>query len=135
MRAEFLSLREQDFVTAARALGVDRADHLSPHDSQCHCPRARFRDHRDRRGDSDGGGLSFLGLGVPPPHATWGNILSDGKNFIFDAPWLTFVPGIAILIVVLSFNLFGEGLRDVLNPKFRDDHDAFCPGFEGLFLQ
>jgi peptide/nickel transport system permease protein len=55
-------------------------------------------------------GLSFLGFGVPPPHATWGNILSDGKRFIFDAPWLT------------SFNLFGEGLRDVMNPKLRDRH-------------
>jgi ABC-type dipeptide/oligopeptide/nickel transport system permease subunit len=65
-------------------------------------------------------GLSFLGFGVPPPHATWGNILSGGKGFIFDAPWLTFVPGIAILVVVLSFNLFGEGLRDVLNPKLRE---------------
>jgi len=67
-------------------------------------------------------GLSFLGFGVPPPHATWGNILSNGKNFIFDAPWLTFIPGITILIVVLSFNLFGEGLRDVLNPKLRERH-------------
>ena len=54
-------------------------------------------------------GLSFLGFGVPPPNATWGNILSDGKRFIFDAPWLTFIPGAAILLVVLSFNLFGEG--------------------------
>jgi peptide/nickel transport system permease protein len=67
-------------------------------------------------------GLSFLGFGVPPPYATWGNILSDGKNFIFDAPWLTFIPGITILIVVLSFNLFGEGLRDGLNPKLRERH-------------
>ena len=67
-------------------------------------------------------GLSFLGFGVPPPHATWGNILSDGKRFIFDAPWLTFIPGFAILIVVLAFTLFGEGLRDVLNPKLRERH-------------
>ena len=65
-------------------------------------------------------GLSFLGFGVPPPHATWGNILSDGKRFIFDAPWLTFIPGFVILIVVLAFNLFGEGLRDILNPKLRE---------------
>jgi len=64
-------------------------------------------------------GLSFLGFGVPPPHATWGNILSDGKRFIFDAPWLTFIPGTAILVVVLCFNLFGEGLRDALNPKLK----------------
>jgi len=49
-------------------------------------------------------GLSFLGFGVPPPHATWGNILSEGKYYLFDAPWLTLIPGIAILIVVLAFN-------------------------------
>jgi peptide/nickel transport system permease protein len=67
-------------------------------------------------------GLSFLGFGVPPPHATWGNILSDGKNYLFDAPWLTVIPGVAILVVVLSFNLFGEGLRDILNPKLRERH-------------
>jgi peptide/nickel transport system permease protein len=65
-------------------------------------------------------GLSFLGFGVPPPDATWGNILSDGKAFLFDAPWLTFVPGCAVLTVVLAFNLFGEGLREVLNPKLRE---------------
>ena len=64
-------------------------------------------------------GLSFLGFGVPPPHATWGNILSDGKRFLFDAPWLTYIPGLSILIIVLAFNLFGEGLRDALNPKLR----------------
>ena len=64
-------------------------------------------------------GLSFLGFGVPPPNATWGNILSDGKAFIFDAPWLTFAPGLVILVVVLAFNLFGDGLRDAMDPKLR----------------
>ena len=63
--------------------------------------------------------LSFLGFGVQPPFATWGNILADGKGFIFDAPWLFFIPGIAIFVVVLAFNLVGEGLREALNPKLR----------------
>jgi peptide/nickel transport system permease protein len=63
--------------------------------------------------------LSFLGFGVQPPYATWGNILADGKNFIFDAPWLFFMPGMAILFVVLAFNLVGEGMREALNPKLR----------------
>ncbi|MGH7261729.1 MAG: ABC transporter permease, partial [Nitrospiraceae bacterium] len=63
--------------------------------------------------------LSFLGFGVQPPYATWGNILADGKDFIFDAPWLFFLPGSAILIVVLAFNLVGEGLREALNPRLR----------------
>jgi peptide/nickel transport system permease protein len=64
-------------------------------------------------------GLSFLGFGVQPPDATWGNILADGRPFIFDAPWLFAVPGIAILIVVLAFNLVGEGLREAFNPRLR----------------
>jgi len=121
VRAEFLSLREQDFVTAARALGV--ADwriifrHMVPNAVAPVLVSATIGIAGAILTES---ALSFLGLGVPPPHATWGNILSDGKNYIFDAPWLTFVPGIAILIVVLSFNLFGEGLRDVLNPRLRE---------------
>ena len=61
--------------------------------------------------------LSFLGLGEPPPAPTWGNILSDGKNFIHMAPWMTISPGLFILTTVLSINLLGDGLRDVLDPK------------------
>jgi len=121
VRAEFLSLREQDFVSAARALGVSDwriiFRHMIPNavapvlvSSTIGIASAILTE----------AGLSFLGFGVPPPDATWGNILSNGKGFIFDAPWLTFVPGVAILVVVLSFNLFGEGLRDILNPKLRE---------------
>ena len=121
VRAEFLSLREQDFVTAARALGVHDLRiifrHMVPNAIAPVLVSATIGIAGAILTEA---GLSFLGFGVPPPHATWGNILSDGKRFIFDAPWLTFVPGFAILIVVLSFNLFGEGLRDILNPKLRE---------------
>ena len=121
VRAEFLSLREQDFVTAARALGVKNLRiifrHMVPNAIAPVLVSATIGIAGAILTEA---GLSFLGFGVPPPHATWGNILSDGKNYIFDAPWLTFVPGFAILIVVLSFNLFGEGLRDILNPKLRE---------------
>ncbi len=121
VRAEFLSLREQDFVTAARALGVSNwriiFRHMVPNAIAPVLVSATIGIASAILTES---ALSFLGLGVPPPHATWGNILNDGKNYIFDAPWLTFIPGIAILIVVLSFNLFGEGLRDVLNPRLRE---------------
>ena len=121
VRAEFLSLREQDFVTAARALGVNDLRiifrHMVPNAIGPVLVSATIGIAGAILTEA---GLSFLGFGVPPPHATWGNILSDGKRFIFDAPWLTFVPGFAILIVVLSFNLFGEGLRDILNPKLRE---------------
>jgi peptide/nickel transport system permease protein len=120
VRAEFLSLREQDFVAAARALGVGNLRiifrHMMPNAIAPVLVSATIGIATALLTEA---GLSFLGFGVPPPHATWGNILSDGKNFIFDAPWLTFVPGFAILIVVLAFNLFGEGLRDALNPKLR----------------
>ncbi len=121
VRAEFLSLREQDFVTAAKALGIGNFRiifrHMMPNAVAPVLVSATIGIATAILTEA---GLSFLGFGVPPPHATWGNILSDGKRFIFDAPWLTFVPGIAILIVVLSFNLFGEGLRDAFNPKLRE---------------
>jgi len=123
VRAEFLSLREQDFVTAARALGLSSRRiifrHMVPNAMAPVLVSATIGIATAILTEA---GLSFLGFGVPPPHATWGNILSNGKNFIFDAPWLTFVPGFAILVVVLAFNLFGEGLRDVLNPKLRERH-------------
>ena len=120
VRAEFLSLREQDFVTAARALGVGSGRiifrHMIPNAVAPVLVSATIGIATAILTEA---GLSFLGFGVPPPDATWGNILSDGKDYIFDAPWLTFIPGFTILLVVLSFNLFGEGLRDVLNPKLR----------------
>jgi peptide/nickel transport system permease protein len=121
VRAEFLSLREQDFVAAARALGLSNFRiifrHMMPNAVAPVLVSATIGIASAILTEA---ALSFLGFGVPPPHATWGNILSGGKGFIFDAPWLTFVPGFAILLVVLSFNLFGEGLRDALNPKLRE---------------
>ena len=121
VRAEFLSLREQDFVAAARALGISDFRiifrHIMPNAVAPVLVSATLGIASAMLTEA---GLSFLGFGVPPPHATWGNILSDGKAFIFDAPWLTFAPGVVILIVVLAFNLFGEGMRDILNPKLRE---------------
>ena len=123
VRAEFLSLRELDFVAAARALGLSDFRiifrHITPNAIAPVLVSATIGIASAILTEA---GLSFLGFGVPPPHATWGNILSDGKRFIFDAPWLTFIPGVAILLVVLAFNLFGEGLRDILNPRLRERH-------------
>lgn len=120
VRAEFLSLREQDYVAAAKALGISDIRiifrHVMPNAVAPVLVSATLGIAYAMLTEA---GLSFLGFGVPPPHATWGNILSDGKAYIFDAPWLTFAPGVAILVVVLAFNLFGEGLRDILNPKLR----------------
>jgi peptide/nickel transport system permease protein len=64
-------------------------------------------------------GLSFIGLGTQPPDPDWGNMLSSGREYLRDAPWLGFFPGLAILITVLACNLFGDGLRDALDPRLR----------------
>ena|SRR5690625_4357920 len=64
-------------------------------------------------------GLSFLGLGAQPPMPEWGAMLSDGRNYLFNAPHVAFFPGVAIVIVVLAFNILGDGLRDALDPKMK----------------
>lgn len=120
VRAEILSLREQEFIQAAQAVGVSGPRmilrHLLPNSLAPVLVSATLGVAGAILTESS---LSFLGFGVPPPDATWGNILSDGKRYIFDAPWLTLIPGTAILVVVLAFNLFGEGLREAFNPKLR----------------
>jgi len=63
--------------------------------------------------------LSFLGLGVQPPMSSWGTLLSDARDFLSKAPWLSLFPGIAITMAVLGFNLLGDGLRDLLDPRLR----------------
>ncbi|MDH3712747.1 MAG: ABC transporter permease [Gammaproteobacteria bacterium] len=120
VRAEFLSLREQDFVLAARALGLPAYRiifwHMMPNAMAPVLVTATIGVATAILTES---ALSFLGFGVQPPFATWGNILADGKNFIFDAPWLFFIPGFAIFVIVLAFNLLGEGMREALNPKLQ----------------
>lgn len=120
VRAEFLALREQDFVVAAQAAGLPEWRiifvHMMPNAMAPVLVSATIAVASAILTES---ALSFLGFGVQPPFATWGNILSDGKGFIFDAPWLFFIPGLAILVVVLAFNLVGEGMREALNPKLR----------------
>ena len=120
VRAEFLALREQDFVTAAKALGLPEwriiFRHMVPNAMAPVLVSATIDVARAILTES---ALSFLGFGVRPPYATWGNVLADGRSYIFDAPWLFVIPGSAILVVVLAFNLVGEGLRDAMNPKLR----------------
>lgn len=65
-------------------------------------------------------GLSFLGMGAQPPMPEWGAMLNDGRDYIFDAGYIAFFPGMAIVIVVLAFNIFGDGLRDALDPKLKN---------------
>jgi peptide/nickel transport system permease protein len=121
VRAEILSLREREFVHAAQAAGARGPRlilrHLIPNAVGPVLVSATLGVAGAILTESS---LSFLGFGVPPPDATWGNVLSDGKRYIFDAPWLTLIPGTAILVVVLAFNLFGEGLREAFNPRLRE---------------
>ena len=120
VRAELMALREQDFVRAARALGLSDARvifrHMIPN---AIAPVLVSATIAVAGAILTGSALSYLGFGVQPPNASWGNILSDGRAFLFDAPWLFLIPGVAILVVVLAFNLVGEGMRDALNPRLR----------------
>ena len=65
-------------------------------------------------------GLSFLGMGAPPPMPTWGRMLAEGRVYITDAWWLVTLPGLAIMLTILSINLLGDGLRDALDPRLRN---------------
>lgn len=118
VRAEFLSLTEREFVTASRTLGAKDArlifTHLLPNSLTPIIVSAVLGVAGAVLMES---GLSFLGLGVQAPQASWGNILTDGKEYIQFAWWLSLFPGLAILITVLGYNLLGEGLRDALDPR------------------
>lgn len=120
VRAEFLSLRERDFTQAAKALGVKDCRiiyrHILPNAMAPVFVTATLGVASAILVES---GLSFLGFGAQPPAPSWGNILTEGRAYIFDAWWLTVFPGFAILVTVLSFNLVGEGLRDAIDPRLR----------------
>ncbi|MBA3415888.1 MAG: ABC transporter permease, partial [Chloroflexia bacterium] len=68
--------------------------------------------------------LSFLGLGTPPPEPSWGRMLSEGRDYIRDAPWMGFFPGMAIVLTVMGFNFLGDGLRDALDPRLKGVFDV-----------
>lgn len=118
VRAEFLSLCEREYVMASRTLGARDFrlifKHLLPNSLTPIIVSAVLGVAGAVLMES---GLSFLGLGVQAPQASWGNILTDGKEYIQFAWWLSLFPGLAILITVLGYNLLGEGLRDALDPR------------------
>jgi len=120
VRAEFLSLRQREFVMAAQGLGVSPLRmmwrYLLPNAMGPVLVSAVLGVAGAVLVES---GLSFLGLGVQPPDPSWGNILTEGKDNIQIAWWLSLYPGLAILITVLGYNLLGEGLRDIFDPKMQ----------------
>jgi len=120
VRASVLSLREMDYIQAARAMGAPTRAvllrHLLPNFlptlivySTLYMANAILVE----------AALSFLGLGVQPPTASWGLMIATGRDFLLMAPHITTIPGLAIMLAVLGFNLLGDGLRDALDPRLR----------------
>ena len=120
VRAEFLSLKEREFVIWSQSIGASAFRIIWRHTlPNAMAPVLVAMTLGIPAAILTESGLSFLGLGVQPPYATWGNILNDGKDSIEIAWWLSVYPGLAILITVLSYNLLGEGIRDALDPRLR----------------
>jgi peptide/nickel transport system permease protein len=121
VRAEFLTLKEREFVLASRAVGASDMriifKHILPNALAPVFVSAVLGVGSAILVES---ALSFLGLGVQPPTPSWGNMLTVGKDNIEIAWWLSFFPGMAILLTVLGYNLLGEGLQDALNPRLKD---------------
>ena len=120
VRASTLVLREMDFVVGARAAGATDLRilfrHLLPN---CLGPLIVQLTFVFAYAVLAEAALSFLGMGPPPPAPTWGNVISDGRDYLREAPWICLFPGIAISITVLGLNLLGDGLRDLLDPRMK----------------
>ncbi len=120
VRAQVLAVREREFVEAARALGASDARiivrHILPNIIQPVIVQAAIGMAGAILAEAT---MSFLGLGVPPPTATWGSMLNDARSHLFDAPHLVLFPAAAVMLAVLSFNFVGDGLRDFLDPRSR----------------
>ena len=119
-RAETITIRASDFIAAARLQGASRARIIWRYVVPLCLPSVIVRVTLDMAGIIlTAAGLGFLGLGAQPPSPEWGAMISAGRRFILDQWWVATMPGLAIFIVSLGFNLLGDGLRDVLDPKQR----------------
>ena len=117
-RAETLTVRNSDYIAAVRLQGAGPARIVWGHVMPMCLPSVIIRVTLDMAGVIlTAAGLGFLGLGVQPPMAEWGLMISSGRKFLFDQWWVATMPGLAIFIVSLGFNLLGDGLRDVLDPR------------------
>ena len=121
-RSLSLTIREQDYILAARALGGGQirvmARHVFPNALYALVVVGTLYIATAIRTEA---GLSFLGLGIPPPTPSWGNILSEGRQYIKCCPWITTFSGLAIMLAVLAFNLVGDSLRDLLDPRLKGE--------------
>ena len=120
VRAEFLTLKERDFILAERAMGAGGAriifSHILPNALAPVLVSATLGVAAAVLTES---ALSFLGIGVQPPTPSWGNILTQGKEVLGVAWWMSVYPGLAILLTVLGYNLLGEGIRDAIDPRLK----------------
>lgn len=120
MRSQVLSVKERAYIESARAIGARNSRiifrHVLPN---CVAPLIVTTTMSIPGAIMAEAGLSFIGLGVPPPTASWGQMLYTGRAYIRQLPWLGIWPGMAIFFTVLSFNLFGDGLRDALDPYLK----------------
>ena len=120
VRAQVMAVKEREFVEAARALGASDLRvlcwHILPNIVQPLIVQAAIGMAGAVLAEAT---LSFLGLGVPPPAASWGSMLNDGRSHLFDSPHLVLFPAMAVMLAVLSFNFIGDALRDFLDPRTR----------------
>lgn len=121
VRSQFLSLKENEYILAARSIGAPTRDiifrHILPNSMAPIIVAATLAVAAAILSEAY---ISFLGMGVQPPTATWGNMLDGSYNYIESAPWLWIFPGLLILLTVLSINFVGDGLRDALDPRSRN---------------
>ncbi|MFO8059424.1 MAG: ABC transporter permease [Bacillota bacterium] len=122
VRASVLSIREREYVEAARAMGVSNfrilVRHILPNALSGMVVFATLSVGSAILIEAS---LSFLGLGVPLPTPSWGNIVADGRRFLLPSPWISITPGVVIIFTVMGFNFFGDGLRDALDPRLRGE--------------
>lgn len=120
VRAQTLKLKNSEFVEAARVIGVSRdriiRRHILPNCLPTLLVLFTLNIPASILTESS---LSFLGLGIQPPNASWGLMINTGRQYLYNAPWLCFAPGAAIMLIVLAFNFLGNGLLDVLDPRLK----------------
>lgn len=120
IRSKVLSVKESDYVLAARGLGAGHLRILFKHIlPNCMAPMIVLVSLRIGTAIITASGLSFLGLGAQPPTPEWGAMLATGRNYLRAAPWVSTIPGLAIMAVVFGFNVLGDGLRDAMDPRMK----------------
>lgn len=121
VRSKVLSVKQEEYIMSARAVGMRDSRilfrHILPNSVTPVIVQATLA---IATAIIEAAALGFLGLGAQPPEPEWGRMLADAKNYLIQAPWTLFFPGIAIMLTVLGFNLMGDGLRDVLDPKMKN---------------